>query len=87
MITSLTYNCDPDSLDGISQEAFSEAFEAELMLYPQFRECAVTVTFEAGLSRLVSVAGYDLPDDLEHYLRDTLRRRADRAFELCCNAE
>ncbi len=86
MIRRMTYNCDPDSLGDVSQEAFVDAFENVVHADPRFRECDVTVTFtQAMTSNLVSMAIDDESPESDP-VRDygqTVRDMADDAFSCC----
>ncbi len=86
MLTAITYNCNPESLSDISQEAFSEAFENEIRVKPIYRDLAVTVTFNAGKSEVTSFGSDDFEADVSHEneFRETFERLAGKAFSACC---
>lgn len=88
MLTDVTYNCNPESLDEITPEAFVDAFENEVVARPQYRETRVQVTFNADKSRVTRIAsdaGDDAADyaDLQKY-EEEFAYFAERAFRACC---
>lgn len=90
MITKLIYNCDPESLADVSQEAFVDAFEAEVYADPRMRAADITVTFELGRTRLVSISGDDSEEELAHLhgeLSLSCQRAMERAWQACLDAE
>lgn len=86
MLTAITYNCDPESLDSVTATEFAEAFENEVRAYrPSYRDLAITVTFDVGSSG-VTVYKSDDPDvDLSHAdeFDELFGRLAERAFTAC----
>lgn len=86
MLTAITYNCDPESLDSVTGAEFAEAFENEVRAYrPVYRDLRVAVTFDTGASG-VTVYESDDPDaDLSHApeLDELFGRLAERAFTAC----
>ncbi len=89
MLTSVVYNCAPDSLGDVSPEAFADAFENEVRVPARYRNLAVTVTFESAASGVVSFGSddcdADIPRDDEY--RAEFDRFAERAFDHClCGA-
>jgi len=86
MIQRLTYNCPPDSLNGISQVDFVDALENEFSTNPRFRECDLTVTFNSSVQGTVSgvsVTDEDSDDPADY--EETIRHMAERAFAACCH--
>lgn len=83
MIQSLTYNVDPESLGGISQDEFSEAFEAEFIKHPKYAETNVSVTFMPG-KRGVTTWHWDGDEgDLDNDLIGDFDRLANDAWNAC----
>lgn len=86
MIVRLTYNCDPESLGDIPQEDFVDALEAAFAARPRFRECALTVRFDTGLSRVSGVAVTDDDSDDPAAYEDAVREIAEGAWAACRHA-
>lgn len=86
MLTGITYNCDPESLDSVTATEFAEAFENEVRAYrPVYRDLAITVTFDAASSGVTVYESDDPSADLSHATElDVLfGRLAERAFAAC----
>lgn len=90
-ITKLTYRCDRESLGGVSEAAFAEAFENELMFFCDNRDAVIEVEFGNFKSGLHSVRGFDVFKDQVSELSDLsdrVRDAAERAWIACLeNAE
>ncbi len=82
MLTGITYNCNPESLGDVSEAEFVEAFENEVMSVPRWRELAVKVTFDAGVSEVTVFVSDDWEADISHepQLREEFACLAERAF-------
>jgi hypothetical protein len=88
MIIRMTYNCTPDGLADVSQEAFVDALENEFAAVPQLRNCSLSVTFDlAHQSAVTSVAVTEGDSDDPADYQEMARGLADRAFNACCVAD
>lgn len=91
MLTAITYNCNPESLGDITPEDFVDAFEAEVVALPQYRNTLVEVTFKNTRSHVATYATDSL--DVDNYesfddrLRTEFEQIAERTFNACLAAE
>ncbi len=83
MLTAITYNCSPETLDEISQTAFGEAFENDIRVKPIYRDVEVNVTFKSGRSRVTNWCYNEDEPDMD-FLHDEFAYLAERAFSACC---
>jgi hypothetical protein len=87
MLTRMTYNCTPDGLADVSQEAFVDALENEFAAAPLLRNCSLTVTFDlAHRSSVTSVAVTDGDSNDPADYEELARGLAEKAFNACCTA-
>ena len=85
-LVRLTYNCDPTSLNEISQEDFADALENEFRVWNQTAE--LNVTFRQGASAISSVGwtGEDYGPEEYDALEEVMRRLGEEAFSACCRS-
>ncbi len=85
MLTSIKYNCNPDSLGDVSPEDFVTAFENEVRSRPEFADLAIEVTFEMGASEITTFGSDDADADISHEAELQVRfdHFAERAFAEC----
>lgn len=85
MLTAITYNCNPESLGDVTEEAFAEAFENEVRCRPSYGELSVSVTFSSGKSEVTEFSSddFDADVDLENTFREQFDRMAEKAFASC----
>lgn len=86
MIRAITYNCTPDSLGDVSQEAFVDAFENEMRAKLSFGDISIEVTFDPATRSEVtkwSSDDLDADSDLEDTFCEQIDRIAERAFNAC----
>lgn len=85
MLTKIVYNCNPESLDGIEQAAFVDAFENVVRAKPHYRDLEIEVTFNLGKSDVEAFSSDDYEADISHEpaFLDEFAYYAEKAFEAC----
>ena len=86
MLVQLTYNCDPESLGDVSQEAFNDAFENEIVA--KYPNCFVHVKHvktknKSGLTGMKIVDADNLDPNWDA-LSEEVKKLAEKAFNYCC---